>query len=73
MFLHDFQVVADVDKYTEFVPWCVGSAVFERNESHAKANLKIGMCTASWRIIDEYLYVEICKSRTRSLVGLLEK
>lgn len=37
-----WQVVAEVDHYKEFVPWCVGSSVFERQDGHAKASLKIG-------------------------------
>lgn len=36
------QVVAEVDHYKEFVPWCVDSFVFEKVDGHAKASLKIG-------------------------------
>jgi len=37
-----YDVVADVDKYEDFVPWCIQSDVFQRSDSHARANLKVG-------------------------------
>lgn len=44
MYVSDLlQVVADVDEYKHFVPWCVGSEVFEKRDGHAKAALKIGI------------------------------
>jgi len=37
-----YDVVANVDEYKFFVPWCRSSHVFERSESHARANLEVG-------------------------------
>lgn len=37
-----YDVVANVDDYKYFVPWCRESTVFEKSESHARANLVIG-------------------------------
>lgn len=36
-----FQLVADVDKYPEFLPWCRAARVFERNESRMVAELVV--------------------------------
>jgi len=37
-----YDVVANVDDYKYFVPWCRKSEVFEKSESHARANLEVG-------------------------------
>lgn len=37
-----YDVVANVDDYKYFVPWCRASETFERSESHARANLEVG-------------------------------
>ncbi len=37
-----FDLVADVESYPEFLPWCVGSKVFDRNERQFLATLTIG-------------------------------
>lgn len=38
-----FDVVADVDSYREFVPWCQGSRVLSRkDEHHFEAELEVG-------------------------------
>lgn len=37
-----YDVVANVDDYKNFVPWCRESTVFEKSESHARANLVVG-------------------------------
>lgn len=37
-----YDVVANVDDYKYFVPWCRFSEVFEKSESHARANLEVG-------------------------------
>lgn len=37
-----YTLVADVDNYKEFVPWCVKSKVFERSSIHARADLEVG-------------------------------
>ncbi|GAB1598089.1 coenzyme Q-binding protein COQ10 homolog B, mitochondrial-like [Argonauta hians] len=37
-----FTVVADVEKYPEFVPWCTKAVIFQRLPNHFKAQLQIG-------------------------------
>jgi coenzyme Q-binding protein COQ10 len=37
-----FDLVADVRRYPEFLPWCVGAQVISRNESELIADLTIG-------------------------------
>lgn len=36
-----FQLVADVDRYQEFLPWCGGSEVLSRGEDEMKASIRI--------------------------------
>lgn len=37
-----FQLVADVEKYPEFVPWCKDVQIKERKENHLLVNLTAG-------------------------------
>lgn len=37
-----FQMVADVHRYPEFLPWCVGARVLTRDETKLTADLTIG-------------------------------
>jgi coenzyme Q-binding protein COQ10 len=37
-----FQVVADVHRYPEFLPWCVGARILSRNEALLVADLTVG-------------------------------
>jgi len=37
-----FDLVADVGRYPEFLPWCVGADVREQSEAHLVADLTIG-------------------------------
>lgn len=37
-----FDLVADVDKYPRFLPWCVAARVHHREADHVKADLTIG-------------------------------
>lgn len=37
-----FQMVADVHRYPEFLPWCVGARVLSRDETRLIADLTIG-------------------------------
>jgi coenzyme Q-binding protein COQ10 len=37
-----FQLVADVHRYPEFLPWCVGARVLSRDEHKLVADLTIG-------------------------------
>ena len=37
-----FDLVADVGRYPEFLPWCIGARIRERSEAHLVADLVIG-------------------------------
>lgn len=37
-----FQLVADVHRYPEFLPWCVGARIVSREENRLTADLTIG-------------------------------
>ena len=37
-----YDIVADIDQYKHFVPWCVASQCFQKSETHARANLEVG-------------------------------
>ena len=37
-----FQIVADVHRYPEFLPWCVGARILTRDEGKLTADLTIG-------------------------------
>jgi coenzyme Q-binding protein COQ10 len=37
-----FDLVADVQRYPEFLPWCVGARVLSRSETELTADLTIG-------------------------------
>ncbi|XP_066301343.1 coenzyme Q-binding protein COQ10 homolog A, mitochondrial-like [Branchiostoma lanceolatum] len=37
-----YQVVADVNEYKHFVPWCLSSNVVSQKPGHAKAKLEVG-------------------------------
>ncbi len=37
-----FEIVADVDSYPQFVPWCLEAKVLERQETFMKAQLNVG-------------------------------
>ena len=37
-----FGLVADVEKYPEFLPWCVSTRIVERDESDFTAEMRIG-------------------------------
>jgi coenzyme Q-binding protein COQ10 len=37
-----FDIVADVRRYPEFLPWCVGARILERKEEALTADLTIG-------------------------------
>ena len=36
-----FNIVDDVDKYSEFLPWCGVSSVLSRNDDEVKATVEI--------------------------------
>ena len=37
-----FDLVADIDRYPDFLPWCLDANVWERNENEVLADLVIG-------------------------------
>ena len=37
-----FQLVADVERYPEFLPWCIGAKIHERTNERLVADLTIG-------------------------------
>jgi len=37
-----YALVADVEKYPEFIPWCVGARVIDRQENWIMADLLVG-------------------------------
>ena len=37
-----FDLVADIERYPEFLPWCVGARIRERGDNRIKADLAIG-------------------------------
>lgn len=37
-----FDLVADVDRYPEFLPWCIGSRIYDRHAEGLTADLIIG-------------------------------
>lgn len=37
-----FELVADVERYPEFLPWCTGARIRERSETRLVADLLIG-------------------------------
>ena len=39
---HMFEVVANVDDYKHFVPWCRNSRVVETKGAHVRAVLEVG-------------------------------
>lgn len=44
-----FDIVADIDKYREFVPWCTNSRVTFSKPGMSKADLEIGFPPISER------------------------
>ena len=42
-----FELVADVEKYPDFMPWCGGSSVTERNELGMQASITIALAGLS--------------------------
>ena len=43
-----FDLVADIERYPEFLPWCVGARVRERRDDYVLGDLLIG-----WRMVRE--------------------
>jgi len=43
-----FDLVADIERYPEFLPWCVGARIRERRDDYILGDLLIG-----WRMVRE--------------------
>ena len=48
-----YQVVSDVSKYHEFVPWCKKSTVLTKTDNHMTAELEVGFKIFSERYISK--------------------
>ncbi|MDX9690606.1 MAG: type II toxin-antitoxin system RatA family toxin [Proteobacteria bacterium] len=42
-----FDLVADIERYPDFLPWCQGAKVYEQKGSRLKADLSVGFSTLS--------------------------
>lgn len=38
-----YALVEDVERYPEFLPWCTGSALHEKNDSELRASIDLGL------------------------------
>jgi len=57
-----FDLVADVERYPEFLPWCVGARIRERKENTIVADLLIG-----FRMIRERFTSKVVLDRPRRI------
>jgi coenzyme Q-binding protein COQ10 len=57
-----FDLVADIEKYPEFLPWCVGSRVRER-----KGNTIVGDLLIGYRMVRERFTSKIVLDRPRRI------
>ena len=60
-----FDLVADVDRYPEFLPWCVGSRIRERTEEVIMADLIIG-----YKMIRERFTSRVETQRSENRIGV---
>lgn len=57
-----FQLVADVHRYPEFLPWCVGARVLSRTDTALVADLTIG-----FKVFRETFRSEVALERPRQV------
>lgn len=57
-----FDLVADVERYPEFLPWCKGARVLERNEGGIIADLIIG-----YKFFTERFRSEVTLNRPKTI------
>lgn len=62
-----FDVVNDVGSYSEFLPGCVSSTVFDASDTHMRAELKLGLLGVSASFITQNTLV-----KPKSIVLALE-
>ena len=60
-----FDLVADVDRYPEFLPWCVGSRIRERTDDVILADLIIG-----YKMIRERFTSRVETQRSENRIGV---
>ena len=58
-----FDLVADVESYPKFLPWCVGSRIRSSSETLIVADLMIG-----YKVIRERFTSRVCLDRTNSMI-----
>lgn len=58
-----FDLVAAVDRYPEFLPWCKGVRILERNEGEIKADLIIG-----YKMFQEKFTSEVLLNRPHAIL-----
>jgi coenzyme Q-binding protein COQ10 len=61
-----FDLVADVERYPEFLPWCVGARIRSRTESEIVADLMIG-----FRLIRERFTSRVTLDRERNRIDVV--
>jgi coenzyme Q-binding protein COQ10 len=57
-----FDLVAGVDRYPEFLPWCIGSRILRREDNILYADLVIG-----WKVIREKFSSKVVLSSPNSV------
>jgi coenzyme Q-binding protein COQ10 len=57
-----FDLVADVGRYPEFLPWCVGARIREKTDTLVVADLLIG-----WRLVRERFTSRVILDRPRRI------
>jgi coenzyme Q-binding protein COQ10 len=57
-----FDLVADIEKYPEFLPWCLGARVLRREGDVIHADLEIG-----WKLIREKFTSRVTLDRPNSI------
>ena len=60
-----FDLVADIERYPEFLPWCVGARIRSRTEREIVADLMIG-----FRLIRERFTSRVTLDRERNRIDV---
>ena len=60
-----FDLVADIERYPEFLPWCVGASIRSRTEREIVADLMIG-----FRLIRERFTSRVTLDRERNRIDV---
>ena len=57
-----FDLVADIEKYPEFLPWCIGARIISRQDNVVNADLIIG-----WALIRETFTSKVTLNRPHEI------